>query len=181
MRESERLALACAAHALPQVTIQHVSRDVMSLISAADVVVANGGYQQTCELLTLRRRAVVVPATGDAAEQNLRAERLAEIGLLRLIRPNRFDAQKLLAAVLGELLEGDSQVDSAGPCSVSGMEFVTSTILGLMDLEPESGSGSLAPNPGDDSTSTRGDIFDLNLVVPRETGTFAAIRAQALH
>ena len=182
MRESERLALACAAHALPQVTFQHVSRDVMSLMSAADVVVANGSYQKTCELLTLRCRAVVVPASAEGTEQTLRAERLAAHGLLRLIRPAELQAQRLVAAVLGELLEGGADAQAPGPCSVSGIEFVTSTLLGLMNLEAEAESRGGVPSGSDGATVVASDSgFDLSLRIPQETGSFGPARASTMH
>ena len=183
MSEPERLALACAAHAMPQVSIQQLSRDVMSLMSAASVVVTNGGYQTTCELLTLRRRAVVVPSTAQADEQTLRAERLAGHGLLRLIRPAELQAQRLMSAVLAELVVAVEEMDVCIPQRVGGIEFVTSTLLGLIDLEDETTPGALTPAELDGMASPPTDGFDLSLGNPNETGVFAPSHghAQAMH
>jgi predicted glycosyltransferase len=172
MRESERLWLACNAHALPQVSFQHVSRDIMSLMSAADVVVATGSYQKTCELLTLQRRAVVVPSAAEASEQTLRAERLAALGLLRLLRPSELAPQTLLTAVLGELLTLSTEARVRSLRTNGGIDFVTSSLLGLMDLEASPALGE-TDNPtrasGPFAPSTE---FELSLRAPLEIGTF---------
>ncbi len=65
---------------------------MMSLMAAADVVVAMGGYNTVCELLTLRKRAVLVPRVQPGVEQCVRAERMAAMGLLRMVHPIAADA-----------------------------------------------------------------------------------------
>jgi predicted glycosyltransferase len=47
--------------AAQRVSVQDFCDDMMSLMAAADVVVAMGGYNTVCELLTLRKRALLVP------------------------------------------------------------------------------------------------------------------------
>jgi predicted glycosyltransferase len=58
-----------------------------TLIGAADRVVAMGGYNTVCELLSLEKRALIVPRVRTRREQLVRAERFAELGLLDLLRP----------------------------------------------------------------------------------------------
>ena len=50
-------------------SVQDFSDDMMSLMAAADVVLAMGGYNTVCELLTLRKRALLVPRVKPGVEQ----------------------------------------------------------------------------------------------------------------
>ena len=54
-----------------------------------------GGYNTVCELLTLRQaRACSCRASSPVQEQWIRAERMAELGLLRVLHPDRLDARR---------------------------------------------------------------------------------------
>lgn len=103
MRESARLALACAAHALPEVSYQHSSRDVLSLIAAADIVVTDASYRSGCEILTQGKPAVVVPSPRGLSDESMRAARLAALGLVRVVAHSE-DPDTLAAAILDELM-----------------------------------------------------------------------------
>jgi predicted glycosyltransferase len=62
--------------------------DPSALMVAADRVVAMGGYNTICELLSLEKRALIVPRVKTRREQLVRAERFAELGLLDVLRPD---------------------------------------------------------------------------------------------
>ena len=137
MRESERLAAACLIHGMPSVSLQHGSRDMMSLIAAADVVVANASYHKICEVLALRRRTVVVPGETDAKEQTMRARRMEELGLIRMVPAHACTPRALLEAICTEVLAAASQRLTAWRPTTDSIEFITSTVGDLLDLEPE--------------------------------------------
>ncbi len=140
MRESERFVAACAIHSMPQVSLQHDSRDTMSLMAAADVVVSHGGYRKMCEVLSLRRRAVVIPGPADAPEQAARAQRFADLGLIRRVDPRDCGPQALIDAVCAELLAAASERLTRWRPTTDAIEFVASTVHGLLDVESESES-----------------------------------------
>jgi predicted glycosyltransferase len=79
---------------------------MMSLMNAADVVVSMGGYNTVCELLSLDKRAVVIPRVRPAEEQLIRAQRMAERGLFSFIHPDRLTPALLKYAVSKELARG---------------------------------------------------------------------------
>ncbi len=103
MAEPRRRDLRAQATALGNVTVQDFSDDMMSLHAAADVVLAMGGYNTVCELLTLRRRAVLVPRVKPGVEQCMRAERMAAQGLVRMVHPDALTPQRLADALAAEL------------------------------------------------------------------------------
>ncbi|MEM7063975.1 MAG: glycosyltransferase [Cyanobacteria bacterium P01_B01_bin.77] len=71
------------------------SDDLISYLNAADTIVAMAGYNTICEILSLRKTAVVIPRTRPVQEQWMRAKRFADRGLLYAIHPQALTPQKL--------------------------------------------------------------------------------------
>jgi predicted glycosyltransferase len=101
-RRSQRAAVG-RRPALPGVSLQDFSDDMMSLQAAADVVLAMGGYNTVCELLTLRQARVLVPRVKPGQEQCIRAERMVGLGLVRMLHPDQLTPATLMRAVQAEL------------------------------------------------------------------------------
>ncbi len=135
MAEAQRVAIATQVSTMPQVSVQDFSDDMMSLIDAADVVVSMGGYNTVCELLTLRKRAVVVPRVKPGREQSIRAARMAALGLLRMVHTDVLSPDALLQAVQTELTAVADGNSSAAFMSLYGQERTTAAIFELIGLE----------------------------------------------
>ncbi|NET32946.1 MAG: glycosyltransferase [Cyanothece sp. SIO1E1] len=88
-----------AIQAHPTVQLLEFTDDLMSYLNAADEVVAMGGYNTTCELLTLRKPTILIPRTRPVQEQWIRAQRLAQRGHLQAIHPQQLTPQRLLNAL----------------------------------------------------------------------------------
>ncbi|HKP53154.1 MAG TPA: glycosyltransferase [Chloroflexia bacterium] len=65
------------------------------LMSRADRVVAMGGYNTTCEILSFGKPALLVPRVKPRLEQWIRAERLRDMGLLDVLHPDELHAAAL--------------------------------------------------------------------------------------
>ncbi|NEQ52068.1 MAG: glycosyltransferase [Leptolyngbya sp. SIO3F4] len=83
----------------PQLQLLEFSDDLISYLNAADAVVAMAGYNTTCEILSLRKPAVVIPRTRPVQEQWMRAKRFADRGLLYAIHPQQLTPQTLYQAL----------------------------------------------------------------------------------
>ena len=118
---------------------------MMSLMAAADVVVAMGGYNTVCELLTLRKRAVVVPRINPGLEQCIRAERMSAIGLLHMLHPRCLTPNALLAAVNTELAALAQPVPHVRRKSLDGLAHATAAIFRLIGLRSVAGIDSEKP------------------------------------
>lgn len=103
MPAAQQAALTQQAAPYPQVQIGEFTDDLMSYLAAADAVVAMGGYNTTCEILSLGKRAVIVPRVKPAQEQWLRAERLAALGLIEALHPDRLTPEALMRSLLRQL------------------------------------------------------------------------------
>jgi predicted glycosyltransferase len=88
-----------------RVQIIEFTDDMMAYLDAADIVVSMGGYNTIGEILTLRKRAIIVPRVKPVSEQWIRADRMAARGLFRVIHPDRITPEILMKEVLAELLE----------------------------------------------------------------------------
>jgi predicted glycosyltransferase len=133
----ERESITQAAKSLAQVSLQDFSDDMMSLMAAADVVLSMGGYNTVCELLTLHKRAVVVPRVRPVLEQGLRAERMAARGLLRMLHPEQMTPASLWQALHSELAALAADVPLPRLKTMYGLELVTAAIfdfIGLADV-----------------------------------------------
>jgi predicted glycosyltransferase len=95
--EIKRLANRC-----PDTAVIEFTDQMMNYINAADVVVSMAGYNTICEILSLRKRAVIVPRVEPVQEQKIRAERMAGLGLFRMIDPRDLTPRNLMDAVMAE-------------------------------------------------------------------------------
>ena len=63
-------------------------------------IVAMGGYNTFCEILTLDKPALIVPRSQPRQEQLIRAERAVELGLVSMLNPaGERPAQQMAAAL----------------------------------------------------------------------------------
>ena len=97
---------------------RHVVRflaEPTALIARADRVIAMGGYNTINEVLSFRKRALVVPRTVPRGEQSIRAKRLAELGLIDVIQQT-----KISPTAISSWLERDL---GARPSAIDEFDF----------------------------------------------------------
>jgi|CXWL01.1.fsa_nt_gi predicted glycosyltransferase len=133
MITSQREHIQALVDGCPNVILQSFTDDMMACMDAADLVISMGGYNTVCELLTLGKRAIVVPRVMPVQEQWLRAERMAELGLLRAIHPEAMTPALLMATVQEELAKGNASSRSRYPINLNGLSAVRNALCALMD------------------------------------------------
>ena len=89
----------------PRITLADGYGDLTDFIEAADVVLSMGGYNTMCEVVSLAKRAVVVPRVEPRLEQWIRCCRLSELGLVRVVHPDEATPQRLVDEVIATLTE----------------------------------------------------------------------------
>jgi predicted glycosyltransferase len=92
---AERAELEAVAAGLPDLTLIAFTSDLASYLNAADLIVTMGGYNAVAEALSLGKRTIVVPRVAPWREQLIRAERLADRGLIRLVHPTELSPARL--------------------------------------------------------------------------------------
>lgn len=99
----QRQELAQLAKEHPQIQTREVSGNLAGYIEAADVIVSRGDYNTVCQILSYRKRAVIVPRNKPLAEQIIRVTKMAEAGLFKTISPQYITPKILIEAILGQL------------------------------------------------------------------------------
>jgi len=92
---------AALAAGLPEaVVLERYRPDFPQMLGRCRVSVSQAGYNTVLDILAARAAAVVVPfASGRETEQSLRAERLADRGVLELLPENRLSPERLASAI----------------------------------------------------------------------------------
>jgi len=124
MDPAQREQLRAQARGLGVRVITSVE-DPTSFINAADLVITMGGYNSLCEIVSLRRKALVVPRLGPRAEQRMRARLFQEKGLIDVLDPREVSARRLAKRVMVDLERADfpsptATIDTAGSVKAAG-------------------------------------------------------------
>jgi predicted glycosyltransferase len=82
-----RQRLRAYAVAKPHLQVLEFHPEPVQLMMHADRIISMGGYNTISEILSLQKRALVVPRIVPRREQLIRAERLETLGLLDVIHP----------------------------------------------------------------------------------------------
>jgi predicted glycosyltransferase len=121
-----RLCRLAAAN--PGLRVVKFVTDPDFLLSLADRVVAMGGYNTICEALSFGKRTLVVPRVAPRREQQIRAERLQEMGQVDVLRPD-----DLSPAALAEWLTRESEAPRVrSPIDLCGAETLPRMLQNLL-------------------------------------------------
>ena len=94
----------------PRMRVLEFHPEPTLLIGAADRIVSMGGYNTVTEILSLGKRALIVPRIHPRQEQLIRAERLKGLGLVDFAHPN---------SVTGKLVTDWVETDRGCPVKAS--------------------------------------------------------------
>jgi predicted glycosyltransferase len=122
-RELQNEFLARAA-ALPRVEALTFESQLESLMSAASGVVAMGGYNTFCEILSFDKKALIVPRMVPRLEQFIRASRAHELGLVSMLPDDGVRDAHAMATALRQLPQQQAPSDVIIPGLLDGLENV---------------------------------------------------------
>ncbi len=92
-----------AASLCPHIQVVEFIDDMMGYFAASDLVVSMAGYNTICELLTVGRKAIIVPRVKPVEEQKIRAERMATIPMFTTILPSNLNPSLLAKTITDQL------------------------------------------------------------------------------
>ncbi|SEM58732.1 Predicted glycosyl transferase [Loktanella fryxellensis] len=99
-------------------------REPIALMQGAARIVSMGGYNTTCEVLSLGRPTLIVPRAAPRAEQLIRTIRLADRRLVDMLHPDDLGADALTT-----WLQADISLVPASTLAMDGL----GTVRGLVD------------------------------------------------
>ena len=124
MLPEQRADFANRASRLPNVRAITFNARLESLMARAAGVVAMGGYNTFCEILSFDKRALIVPRTAPRLEQYIRSRRAAELGLLTMLSEQEGRDPRVMATALRHLTEQAPPSTVVIPGLLDGMPSV---------------------------------------------------------
>jgi predicted glycosyltransferase len=103
MQSERQLDFIARAQRLKKVEAITFDAQMETLMARAAGVVAMGGYNTFCEILSFDKRALVVPRTVPRREQYIRAIRAEELGLCRVLAEDKGKDAHVMATALRHL------------------------------------------------------------------------------
>ncbi len=109
----------------------HVER----LMERAAGVVAMGGYNTFCEILSFNKRALIVPRRKPRMEQYVRTSRAAELGLVRMLEDGEHNSPETMAIALRNLPTQPLPSDVVVPGLLEGLDNIQRLVDRWLDGE----------------------------------------------
>jgi predicted glycosyltransferase len=134
MPPDQRMLLRTSARGY-SVALAAAVADAPSYFQKASAVVTMAGYNSLCEVLSARKKALVIPRRGPSAEQRIRAGLFSRRRLIRRLNPFHLRPE-LVAAELAELLEDGAIPDPEAIPPLDGAARAAAVLLG--EEEPSS-------------------------------------------
>jgi predicted glycosyltransferase len=135
MLPEQRAAFAGRAARLGNVRTITFNARLESVMAQAAGVVAMGGYNTFCEILSFDKPALIVPRTAPRLEQFIRARRAAELGLLTMLSEHQGRDPQVMAAALRRLPEQPRPSAAVIPGLLDGMLTVNRLARNWLDRD----------------------------------------------
>ena len=108
-----------------------------NLMARAAGVVAMGGYNTFCEILTFDKPAVIVPRRLPRLEQTIRASRAAQLGLVRMLSDEHGRDRAAMAAALRGIGSQPRPSDVVVPGLLEGLDNIQRLVERWLDPRDE--------------------------------------------
>jgi len=147
MPATAREAFKERAAKFPNVRTLTFTNNLGALMQSAAGVVAMGGYNTFCEILSFDKRAIIVPRTHPRLEQFIRARAARNIGLIEMLDPNRGRDPQAMATALRHLPQQGLPSDVVVPGLLDGLGSVWRLVSKQLS-HPHRGPASLDAGEG---------------------------------
>ncbi|MGH6814557.1 MAG: glycosyltransferase family protein [Hyphomicrobiaceae bacterium] len=139
MVQEDRDEIQKLARPLPYVHIVDFDNQIETSMTRATAIVAMGGYNTFCEILSFDKRALLVPRTHPRREQLVRAKRAAELGLADFVTEPEANDPQFMAGALDALTRRPLPSQSGARTDLSGLDRIAATVQGALNgVAPES-------------------------------------------
>ncbi len=119
------------AKQLPGVTVLEFTDDLMSYVNTADAVICMCGYNTITEVLQKGKKAIVVPRIKPGREQLIRAQSMANVGLIEMIHPEKLQPNILIETLVVSLSQAKIY-SSIKDLDFAGLPRVTDYLVMLL-------------------------------------------------
>ncbi len=128
MPANQREKLIAKGSKIPQIQVIEFDNQMEGLIDGASAVVAMGGYNTFCEILSFDKPALIVPRMRPREEQLIRARRAAELDLIDILLPGEAAEPLRLAAALKALPNRNPPSRSKRAMALEGLPRISALV-----------------------------------------------------
>lgn len=129
MNSERQTEFMTRAEQLENVEVITFDAHIEALMNNAVGVVAMGGYNTFCEILSFNKRALIIPRTRPRMEQFIRASRAQELGLVVMMEDDVAHDPQRMATALRQLPQQNRPTDVVVPGLMDGLESVNRLAL----------------------------------------------------
>ncbi|MCA8929518.1 MAG: hypothetical protein KDC18_15750 [Alphaproteobacteria bacterium] len=133
MQGEQQQAFRQRIEALANVEAITFYNQMETLIAGATGVIAMGGYNTFCEILSFDKPAIIVPRTRPRMEQSIRAARAQELGLVRMLDPDDGRPARVMATAIRQLPQQGRPSDVVVPGLLDGLDNVNRLVGRALD------------------------------------------------
>ncbi|MFC5758492.1 glycosyltransferase family protein [Rhizobium sp. GCM10022189] len=133
MPAAERARLVKKGELIPYIEVIEFDNHMEELIDGATGVVAMGGYNTYCEILSFDKPALIVPRVAPREEQLLRARRASELGLIDMLLPEQSADPAVMAESLKRLPSRLPPSKSGCNMHLEGLDHISRTVGDWLD------------------------------------------------
>lgn len=128
MPAKQRRKLVLKGSKTPHIEVIEFDSRMEELIAGAMGVVAMGGYNTYCEILSFDKPALIVPRMRPREEQLIRTRRAAELGLVEMLLPEEAADPMRFAAALKKLPYRQPPSKAAGVQGMEGLPHISNCV-----------------------------------------------------
>jgi predicted glycosyltransferase len=132
MPAKQRQKLMRKGGKIPFIEVIEFDNQMEQLISDASAVVAMGGYNTFCEIMSFDKPALIVPRVSPREEQLIRARRAAELGLIDMLLPEESADPLRLARALKALPGRSPPSHHARTHQMDGLTHISGIVADLL-------------------------------------------------
>ncbi|MCY1666966.1 glycosyltransferase family protein [Rhizobium sp. SL86] len=132
MSAEQRAHFREASQRQPYLEILEFDNRLEDRIAGAKAVIAMGGYNTYCEILSFDKPALIVPRTQPREEQLIRATRAQELGLISMLSAEDSADSSRFAAAIKDLLQRDPPSVSAPGLQMEGLPTISRIVEGWL-------------------------------------------------
>lgn len=138
MPSEQRQKFIEQAEGNPHLHIIEFDNRMEDRIAGAKAVVAMGGYNTYCEILSFDKPALIVPRTQPRLEQLIRARRASELGLVSMLHPHEAADGVYFAECIKDVLKRAPPSASPSALHLEGLQTISSCVAHYLSSDAQS-------------------------------------------
>lgn len=137
MSTAHKRRFVIQATRFPGVIVKRFCKQVLEYMQYADLVLSTGGYNSICDILSYRKKAIIIPVGGSFDEHKARAELLASNGFMRVLPPEELTSLRLREMVRTMFASPPKVLlrKKRSEFPLDGLEAITDRLKALANLE----------------------------------------------